>query len=106
MGDPRLVVGSTVQARVRHNRSAFTCALLLGSRADDAMANGIVTAVTRSKVDGRTSTTISGRFECLGTTAVKTLGLRSIRAGPAPAPSPPLPPSSPPPMQLRLCSPR
>ena len=97
MGDHRLVVGTTVHEKVRHLRSALTCALLLGSRADDAMPSGMVTAVMRSKVDGRTSTTTSGPFECVGTTVVKTLGLRTIRSGPAPALAPSTPPSISPP---------
>ena len=99
MGDPRLLVGSRVHARVKHIRSAFTCALLLGSRADEAMANGVVLEVTRSKIGGRASTTITVRFECLGKTAVKTLGLRSIRAGDAPdLPRPPPSTAIPPPL--------
>jgi len=99
MGDPRLLVGSRVHAGVKKIRSAFTFALLLGSRADQAMANGIVLEVTRSKIGGRASTKITARFECLGKTAVKTLGLRSIRAGDAPdLPRPPPSTAIPPPV--------
>jgi len=97
MGDHRLVVGATVHEKVRHLRSALTCALLLGSRADYAMPSGIVTAVMRSKVNGRTSTMTSGPFECVGTTVVKTLGRRTIRSGTAPALAPSTPPSISPP---------
>jgi len=90
MGDPRVLLGSPVHARVKHIRSAFTRALLLGSHADHAMANSVVLEVTRSKIGGRASTTITVRFECLAKTAVKTLGLPSIRAGHAPdLPRPP-----------------
>jgi len=56
MGDRRLVGGATLHARVRLLLSGFTCALLLGSRRDDAMSNGTVTVVLKSKVDGRTPT--------------------------------------------------
>jgi len=97
MGDARLLVGSRVHARVKHIRSAFMCALLLGSRGDQSMANGVVLEVTRSKIGGRASTTITVRFECLGKTAVKTLGLQSIRAVDAPdLPRPPPSTSTPP----------
>jgi len=99
MGDPLLLVGPRVHARVKHIRSAFTRALLLGYRADQAMVNGVVLEVKRSKIGGRASTTITARFECLGKTAVKTLGLRSIRAGEAPdLPRPPPSTAVPPPV--------
>jgi len=93
-GDPCLIVGSTVHTKAKNIRSAFTCTRMLGTRADDAMATGTVTEVTRAKVDGRMATSITGRFECLGKTRDKTLRIRSIRPGPAPCSVPPLPPPS------------
>jgi len=75
MGDPRLLVVSRVHAGVMHIRSALTCALLSGRRTDQAMNNGVVLEVTRSKIGDRASTIITVRFECLGKTAVKTVGL-------------------------------
>jgi len=62
-GDAWLTVGATVHANAKHSRAAFTCTRLLGSRVVDAMATGIVTGVTRTKVDGRKSTAIVSRFE-------------------------------------------
>jgi len=96
-GDPRLPVGSPVHAKAKFVVSAFTCALLLGSQADEAMTGGVVTAVSRTKFDGRMSTSITARYECLGSTVVKTLGIHSVRAGPAPTLTPPPPPPPPPP---------
>jgi len=93
-GDPRLTVGSTVHTKAKNIRSAITCTRLLGTRANDAVATGTVTQVTRAKVDGRMSTSIMGLFECLDKTVDKTLRVRSIRPGPAPSPIPPLPPPS------------
>ena len=92
--DARLTVGATVHAKAKHVRSAFTCTRLLGSRAEDAMATGIVTGVTRTKIDGRTSTAIIARLECLGKTVGKTLGIRCVRPGPAPLPTAPPPRTS------------
>ena len=77
-------MGSRVHAAVMHIRSALTCALLSGRRTDQAMNNGVVLEVTRSKIGDRASTIITVRFECLGKTAVKTVGLLEIHAGDAP----------------------
>jgi len=62
MVDPLLMVGSAIHAKAKHVRTPFTCALLLGSQADEATANGVVTEVTRTKIDDRMSMTITGRF--------------------------------------------
>lgn len=83
--DPRRCVGSNVHAKAEHVTSFKECQRLFGSCAKTKLVNGTVLELLTSIMHGRAKNELKVRWFLNDREIVKTLHLRSVRAGPVPA---------------------
>eukprot|EP00171_Calliarthron_tuberculosum_P023220 IDg23220t1 len=87
--DARRCVGSEVHAKAEHVTSFKECQRLFGSCAKTKLVNGTVVELLKSTVHGRAKNELKVKWLVNDREIVKTLHLRSVRAGPVPSAPPP-----------------